>query len=621
MDKIKIFVTHTPNRNTKCIKDNPLFYNVIAGSDYQVQEMPEGMYADNTGENISSKNKSYCELTTQYWAWKNLEADYYGFFHYRRYFSFNEQRELPETRWETIEYDYLNEKEKKELCLNRHDMENMIRKYDFIIAKPVDVTKINAKSVYDHYNRAEELHVKDIDLLLDILRDKHSYLYDIAQEFFSGKWFYPCNMFIMQKELFNDYSALLFDVLAEFDRRSNMKYYSREALRTPGHLGERLAGIYYLYLQKQKKYRLTTAQVALIHNAEADDEVVLPSKDVLAEEVPIVLAADQNYVPILYACVQSIVENTSKARQYRIFIFHKNIDQESQKLFLERLESESQNIHIHFINVSRRVRDYILKAKEHITTETFYRFLILDILKQYQKVVYLDSDLIVCRDIAELYDLDIGDNLIAGTKDPDFAGQCNKKHSEMRRYCQSVLGMKNPFLYFQAGVLVFNVQGLNRITSVAKLFEMADTGIYRFSDQDILNIVCKGRVKYLDMAWNMVFDCDHKRWHSVIKYAPGYLMDEYEEARKHPYIIHYAGFLKPWMRPGEDFGYVFWEVARRTPYYEEILAMPRVARSIDIEQRAVKLKRARQALMKVLKPGSKTRMVLGKVYWKVLGER
>ena len=69
MSEIKLFVTHTPNRNTVRI-EHPLMYNVIAGSAFLTQSVPEGMLLDNEGDNISFKNKSYCELTTQYWAWK-----------------------------------------------------------------------------------------------------------------------------------------------------------------------------------------------------------------------------------------------------------------------------------------------------------------------------------------------------------------------------------------------------------------------------------------------------------------------------------------------------------------------------------------------------------------------
>lgn len=616
MSDIKIFVTHTPNRNTMRV-DNPLLYNVIAGSDFQTKEVPDGVYQDNQGDNISSSNKSYCELTTQYWAWKNMEAEYYGFCHYRRFFSFNKEQ-IKESDWGTIEYDYLDEKAMQEMHFNEKDMRTYIENYDFLIAKGVPTGTMNAKSVYDHYEKAPELHIEDVTLFMEIIQEKYPYLSEATKELFDGKTFYPCNMFVMKKELFEEYSAILFDVLGEFEKRADMSEYSREGYRTTGHLGERMTGIYYLYLQKQGKHRLGEAQVALIRNADEEKEVKQIS---IKNTVPVVLAANQKYVPILYTCAQSIVENTSAEHHYEIYVFHTDINPESQKMFQDRLTRD--NVKFTFINVSKKVAGYILQAKEHITTETFYRFLILDILKVYPKVVYLDSDMIICHDVAELYHTEMGDNLIAAALDPDFAGQCNMKTSDMRQYCQKILGLENPFEYFQAGVLVFNVTEMNKVVTVEKLLEMSDTGIYRFSDQDILNVVCKGRVTYLNMAWNMIFDCDHFRWQKVIKYAPYYILDAYEDARKDPYIIHYAGFLKPWVKPEEDFGYVFWDVARRTPYYEQILSGMQhqggQAVTVDnvIEARA--FKRTRRLLMKLFPQGSGIRRTLGKLYWKMFG--
>ena len=474
--------------------------------------------------------------------------------------------EIPETVWGTIEYDYLDDKAIKELHFNERDMENYINNYDFLIAKGISINSLGASSVYEHYKNASELHIEDVDILLEIIKEKYPYLSESAEEYFQGKVFFPCNMFIMKKEVFHTYSAILFDLLDEFEKRADMSEYSREGYRTTGHLGERITGIYYLYLQKQKKYRLGELQIALIHNAEAEPEIKI---DTAKQVVPVVLAANQKYVPILYTCAQSIVEHTSENTNYEIYIFHTDINAESQKVFQKNLTRD--NVKFTFVNVSKKVAGYVLQAKQHITTETFYRFLILDILKDYKKVVYLDCDMIICHDVAELYRVDMGENLIAATLDADFAGQCNIKTSDMREYCKETLGINDVFTYFQAGVLVFNVAEMNKVVTVKKLLEMSDTGIYRFSDQDILNVVCKGRVTYLDMAWNMIFDCDHFRWHEVIRHAPYYILDAYEEARKNPYIIHYAGFMKPWMNPEEDFASEFWKVARRTKYYEILL--------------------------------------------------
>lgn len=621
MSDIKLFVTHTPNRDTMRL-DEAFIYNVIAGSDFQKKDVPDGVMCDNVGENISSKNKSYCELTTQYWAWKNQKADYYGFCHYRRFFSFN-RRELAEDEWGTVVYPTMNEHTKQDLCLNEKAIQEYVKDYDFLIAKGIDTKLLNAKSVYDHYNKAPELHIQDVELLLQIIKEKYPELSEAAKELFDGKVFYPCNMFIMNDELFNQYSEILFDILEAFEERADMSLYSREGYRTTGHLGERMVGIFYIYLKRKGGYRLGELQIALIQNADAQPEVVAPKED---KVVPIVLAANQKYVPIMYNCAKSIVDHTSAAYRYEIYVFHTDIDAPSQSIF--KTELGKDNVNFTFINVLPNVSGYTLQAKEHITTETFYRFLILDILKCYPKVVYLDSDMIIMRDIAELYETDLGDTLIGAVRDADFMGQCNGFNPDTKKYCDDVLKI-NPYTYFQAGALVLNVKELNKVITVQKLFEMADTGIYKYSDQDILNVICKDRVTYLDMSWNMIVDCNHERWHGVIKYAPYYIMDEYEEARKHPYIIHYAGFLKPWMKADEDFAEEFWKVARTNRYYEPLLYgminhnASNIAYAVTAKSRRFhdwkvrNLEATKVKMKKILPKGSKLRKFACDVYYKI----
>lgn len=565
MSDIKIFVTHTSNRST--IKpEHPLFYHVIAGSDFQTEKIPEGVYQDNQGEHISFKNKSYCELTTQYWAWKNVSADYYGFCHYRRYFSFSD-KQIEESMWGTIEYDFLDERAMKEMKFDEETMRSCIEKYDFIIAKGIKGEKMQARNMYQQWNLHPELHKRDVSLLLEVIKDLHPSLYGTAEEFFEKNVFYPCNMFIMRKNIFEEYSKLLFEILEEFEKRADLSKYSREGYRTTGALGERLAGIYYMYIKKQGGVRLKELQIALIRNAQADDE--LP-REFWEDQVPIVMSANQKYVPVLYTCIQSLVDHVSAHRNYAIYIFHTDIDEESREVVRSHLSK--RNVAISFVNVSQKVAGYQLPEPDHLTSETYYRFLILDLFKDYSKVVYLDSDMIICHDCAELYDTKMGDCLIAAALDPDFAGQCNKKNSQTRKYCKEVLKIRNPFRYFQAGVMVFNVKKLNTVISAQKLFKIADSGVeYRYCDQDIFNSLFAGKIKYIDMKWNVLVDCNHSRWKDSIKYAPHYMLDSYEKARKDPYIIHYAGFLKPWMKPDEDFAEEFWKVARKTIYYEQLL--------------------------------------------------
>lgn len=562
MQKIKIFVTHTPNKVSEKI-DLPIFEHVLAGADFQKEETE--LVKDNTGDNISNKNKSYCELTTQYWAWKNTDYDYYGFCHYRRYFAFCNKK-LEESEWGTVEYPYINNKAIAELGINEKDIHSKVEKYDFLIAEGINTKKLNAKNVREHYENAPELNIKDFEIMMQVIKQKYPDIYPSAVKYAEGMISYPCNMFIMKKQLFHQYSKFLFDVLQECENQIDTKTYCVQSYRTIGHLAERLLGIYYIYLQEQGKNKLGELQIVLFKNTDAVEKVVPSCK----EAIPVVLAANDYYAPILCTCLESIKEHISEDNQYDIVIFHTNISKHNQSKIGSILRN-TNNMRLQFVNISSIVADYKLDAREHITTETFYRFLILDIMKDYKKVIYIDCDLVVNEDIAKLYQVEMGDNLIAATLDADFIGQLNIPKATTLEYSKEVLKLKDPYKYFQAGVLVFNVPEMRKKTTVTELLEIADQDLYRYSDQDILNVLCQGRVTYLDLRWNHIFDCYGERIKNVIVWDPVVLYEAYMEAKKNPYIIHYAGFCKPWDEPIEEFGEIFWDYARRTPYYELLI--------------------------------------------------
>ena len=88
--------------------------------------------------------------------------------------------------------------------------------------------------------------------MLEIIKEKYPYLSETAEEYFQGKVFFPCNMFIMKKEVFNTYSAILFDLLDEFEKRADMSEYSREGFVRQG-IWERESQVFIIYTYRNKR--------------------------------------------------------------------------------------------------------------------------------------------------------------------------------------------------------------------------------------------------------------------------------------------------------------------------------------------------------------------------------
>lgn len=193
-------------------------------------------YKDNVGiDNISTLNKSYCELTAQYWVWKNQDADYYGFFHYKRYLSFIKKGQSP----------YIIRKRPTEKTLTKlgYDcthMQKIIESADVIVPVPEDMHI----SVYERYLQAPYHHKCDIDIVSDIITEKYPEYINSRDTYFNGSNNYFGNIFIMKSELFNDYCTWLFDILSEYNRRKDVAYCTEQEMRVSGFLGERLLGVY-----------------------------------------------------------------------------------------------------------------------------------------------------------------------------------------------------------------------------------------------------------------------------------------------------------------------------------------------------------------------------------------
>lgn len=570
MSNIKIFVSHRIDLDSETI-DNPLLIPVRSGSVFDMRK-DVTMPGDDTGINISEKNRSYCEITLQYWAWKNADADYYGLCHYRRYLNFSSFR-YPKDEYGLVQEKYLNKDAERVYGLKEDTMRAVIEKYDIILPDPVRLSSLpgHPHSIREHWAQAKELHIEDLNLLLDVIAQLQPDYYQDAKEYLDGDLAYFCNIFVMKRQIFFDYCEWLFPILGELEKQINSEYYSVEGKRVIGHLAERLVGIYIAHLRRYNHtLRIKELQMVLFQHTEKTTTRLSPAFSFAQSKqiIPIVFSANNQFAPVCGVAIQSIIEHVNPDINYDIVLLGTDISAENKRL-IKSLPKGKENISIRFCDVSAIVKPYVLTASEHISVETYYRFLIQSLLPDYDKVIYLDGDLVCNCDIAELFQEDIDGYLLAATYDPDMSGQISL-NSNTLRYLIREVKMEDPYSYFQAGVLLLNTKEMRSTHSLEEWFAFAGKK-YRYLDQDILNRYCQGRVKYLDMSWNTLIDCNNYRVPVLIRGAKASINEQYQNARKAPRIVHFAGFQKPWNQRGVDMETEFWKYARITPFYEQFL--------------------------------------------------
>ncbi len=565
---IKIYVVcHKP----AYVPDNPYLYPIQVGTAMPGRKRLEGMLHDDEGDNISSKNDTYCELTAQYWAWKNDDADYYGFFHYRRYLAFDPELKSND-RYGNVAYDCLNDEVVKEIKLEPEHMRDIICAYDMITVQGREYTHWKdgkRYSVYSEYSTVLFQHQKDLDFTLKILFQKYPEFKAAADLYMKASIAHECNMYIMRKDTFKDYCAWLFDILFAAEKEIDRTWYSVEENRVMGYLAERLCGIYYTYLTLQKDKKTLELPKTMFRDTTPRQTL----DPVYPDGIPIVLSANDRFAPYLDVMIRSIVANASKERNYDIIVLYNDISERNQRL-IQWDHDELDHVTIRFIKVSNYFDASKLFVDQHLSVETYYRLIIPEIMPNYHKILYLDCDMVVDHDVAELYDLDLEGNIIGAAKDIDVAGQVNLKQNHWETYAVETLGLDQPYDYFQAGVLVIDLDLLRKTISSKEMIDLALSHAFRCHDQDVLNIVCKNRVYYLPQQWNTLMSWEEPDGRSrmqIMKMAHRDLYQEYMAARQKPYIVHFAGWQKPWEVVDCDFADYFWRYARESLYYPKLI--------------------------------------------------
>lgn len=134
--------------------------------------------------------------------------------------------------------------------------------------------------------------------------------------------------------------------------------------------------------------------------------------DIYPDTIPIIFSSNDYFVPYMSSAMQSVMENADSGKRYAFFVLHRDITDSAISLLTAQIAAFT-NFSIDFINVFEELKDFQLFTSGSITIETYFRLLIPELFSSYEKVIYLDCDLICCTDIAELYKTNLGDNLLA----------------------------------------------------------------------------------------------------------------------------------------------------------------------------------------------------------------
>ena len=260
--------------------------------------------------------------------------------------------------------------------------------------------------------------------------------------------------------------------------------------------------------------------------------------------IPVFYATDENYMPYLAVALAALKEYKTETYDYHIHVLYSGELNGSAK---KVKAMEEENFKIFFEDVGERISRIsdCMFCRDYYTSAIYYRLFIPDLFPQYDKVVYMDCDTVLLTDVAKLYAIDIGDNLIGAVAD-----QAVESVEAFRQYVKNALDIDYT-RYFNSGVIVMNLEKFREIGFYEKFCAVFRS--YNFiiaPDQDVLNLICKDRVHYYPAEWNK--------------------MPIGQEESGETLLVHYNLTMKPWHYEHIPYEKHFWRYAKKTVFLDTL---------------------------------------------------
>ena len=269
----------------------------------------------------------------------------------------------------------------------------------------------------------------------------------------------------------------------------------------------------------------------------------------------IAISLNQNYFRYTYVMLYSLLSNNQDSKIY-LYVLHHDLTENALKAFATLL-AKYEGVLVEE-KIERSLFPDVLTVNRQWTIETYFRLALLDLLpEEVDRVLYIDVDTIVNQNLRELYETDFKDNMFVACMEKEV-----EKPADNCRWELFAPIFEDGYHYFNAGVMLWNVQALRGTYDLDYYLEVAKKMNYQFvaPDQDILNYVHHAQVKFADT----------QKYNLFARIASNRGMT-YEDVKKSTSIIHYAG-TKPWNADNVHFDIemIWWDYAKQTPYYGEL---------------------------------------------------
>ena len=298
--------------------------------------------------------------------------------------------------------------------------------------------------------------------------------------------------------------------------------------------------------------------------------------------VNIAFGADKNTIPYLSVALQSLIDNSSANNNYDIVILYQEITDWQKRFLLSQIRGKD-NFAIRFFNMANYAKKFYvasLLAETNLNIADYFKLFTEDIFRNYDKVLYLDWDLIVNRDIGKLYRTDMNGCAVAAC--PDIYVSLTND--------DNLTEHMNDKKHFDTGVLLIDIHKFNE-SKLDHLIELAKKN----TEHDVLNTIFANHYTPLPQEWNIQVHVKYYRGYRQM--LPNEILAMYDEYEILPAAVRYTEQPKIWENPCIQWGDLWWRYAAKTPFYPEILkkltrletdkAIAKVEKSLSLQNTAI----------------------------------